>query len=263
MSPTIDSWYETAGRHHLGWRSESRWKVLVAEMMLCQTPVGRVTSAWDSFCARFPDESSCAAAALGDVLKEWGNLGYPRRAKYLHEAARITALTGWPANLRELPGVGPWVAAAVAAQADNEDTIAADVNIQRLASRIRGRWLTVAEATVAAQTLGRPLAGRSRFLAVLDVAALVCRRHQPACFECPMRTECQSQGELHDEPGASKQEWVGTMRQRRGEIMAALRQAHPVPVPAEGFDHAALEGLVADGLVRVAEGQAALGAIGA
>ena len=82
-------WYEMHGRHDLPWRATAEpWAILVSEVMLQQTQVARVAGRWESFLARWPTPEACAAAPLAAVLREWQGLGYPRRARALHDTAR-------------------------------------------------------------------------------------------------------------------------------------------------------------------------------
>ena len=104
----------------LPWRrTRDPWAVLVSEVMLQQTQVARVIPRWTAFLDRFPDAATCAAAPLGDVLREWQGLGYPRRARNLHATAqRVTELGEFPRDLDgllALPGIGPYTARAVQA----------------------------------------------------------------------------------------------------------------------------------------------------
>src|SRR5438445_11742976 len=106
----LATWYASYGRHRLPWRqTRDPWPVLVSEVMLQQTPVGRVLPRWGPFVERWPDAGTLAAASLGDVLRAWQGLGYPRRARDLRRCAGIIAANGWPpheAGLLALPGVG-------------------------------------------------------------------------------------------------------------------------------------------------------------
>ena len=112
MPVALRHWYQDHGRHDLAWRqTRDRWAVLVSEVMLAQTQVGRVAAVWPSFMERFPTPGAMAASSPGDVIVAWGNLGYPRRARRLWEAAGIVAATGWPDDLAALPGVGRYTAA--------------------------------------------------------------------------------------------------------------------------------------------------------
>lgn len=253
---SLPTWYARRGRHDLAWRqTRDRWLVLVSEVMLHQTQVARVAAAWPEFAARFPDPQTMAEAGPAAVIRAWGRLGYPRRARRLHDAAVIIARDGWPDDLRALPGVGRYTAAAVLAQADDIDVPAVDVNIRRVAQRVEGRVLSDRDAEEATIGVGTPLRGRDRLLALMDVGALVCRPRDPRCDECPLRTRCASRAPLADEGRRRPTPFRGSFRERRGRVMASLRDG---PVPAASLDAAALDSLVADGLARVVRGRARL-----
>jgi len=119
------------------WRRDMRpYFVLMSELMLQQTQVDRVVPKFEAFVARFPDVQTLAAASLADVLKLWSGLGYNRRAKYLHDAAKmiVADFAGeFPANednLRKLPGVGPNTAGAILAYAFNQPAIFVETNVR-------------------------------------------------------------------------------------------------------------------------------------
>ncbi len=217
--------------------------------MLQQTQVPRVLEVWPGFMARFPTPAAMAAAGPGAVIGAWGRLGYPRRARRLWEAARVIADQGWPEDLSALPGVGRYTAAAVLAQADGADLVAVEVNIRRVVERGAGRILTPNEAEAAMVRFGRPLHGRDRLLALMDVGAMVCRPRAPRCAECPLRRRCASRGPLDDERRSRQPAFAGSFRERRGLVMAKVRSGAPVPVA--GLDAEALASLVADGLAVV------------
>ena len=99
--------------------------------MLHQTQVTRVLTMWPAFMARFPDVETAAAAGPAAVIAAWDRLGYPRRARWLWESAVRVARDGWPDDLRTLPGVGRYTAAAIAAQVSDTDAIGIEVNIRR------------------------------------------------------------------------------------------------------------------------------------
>src|SRR6478609_312082 len=100
MSVGLARWYAANGRHGLPWRhTRDRWAVLVSEVMLQQTQVARVRDAWPDFIERFPTPGVMADATAGEVIAEWGRLGYPRRARRLWEAATRIDADGWPADL--------------------------------------------------------------------------------------------------------------------------------------------------------------------
>lgn len=246
---SLTSWYAEHGRHDLPWRETlDPWAILVSEVMLHQTQVPRVATVFDEFMARFPTPGAMAAASAGDVITAWGRLGYPRRARRLWEAAGLITRDGWPADLATLPGVGRYTAAAVRAQADDADVPAIEVNIRRVVERVEGRRLTEREAEAAMVRTGRPLHGRDRLLALMDVGAMLCRPGDPRCAECPLRRRCATRGALPDETRARQAPFAGSFRQRRGQVMAVLRAG---PARADALDDEALASLVADGLAVV------------
>lgn len=258
----LASWYAAEGRHHLPWRdSRDRWAVLVSEVMLAQTQVGRVAGVWGRFMARFPTAPAMAAASAGDVLAAWGTLGYPRRARRLWEAAVVVAASGWPDDLAVLPGVGRYTADAVAAQVDARDTPAVETNVRRVLERRAGRRLTPSEAVAASREAGAPLVGRDRLLALMDVGAVLCRPRAPRCPECPLAPGCATAadpalvGAGVGRPGQKQSRYEGSFRQRRGRVLAALRTG---PAPVASLDRLALESLVGDGLAAVSGGLARL-----
>ena len=256
MTGLVD-WYAANGRHDLPWRAtRDPWAVLVSEVMLQQTQVSRVLEAWPTFMAEFPDPETMAAASPGAVIAAWGRLGYPRRARRLHDAAVVIARDGWPEDLRALPGVGAYTAGAIADQVHDDDLPAIDVNIRRVLERRAGRLLTPKEADAAYRRTGRPLRGRDRLLAIMDLGAAVCRARDPKCGECPVRRGCATRGPLAGEVRAKQAPFEGSFRQRRGRVMASLRAADAVP--ARDLDAEALESLVADGLAVVSRGRASL-----
>lgn len=256
MPVALRHWYRDHGRHDLAWRhTRDRWAVLVSEVMLAQTQVGRVATAWPSFMDRFPTPEAMDGSSPGDVIVAWGNLGYPRRARRLWEAAGMIAVTGWPADLTELPGVGRYTAAAVAAQADGADVPAVETNIRRVLERRAGRHLTPNEADAAYANAGRGMAGgRDRLLALMDVGAVLCRPQAPECRPCPLRRGCATAAGTAALPATElgrptrQSPFAGSFRQRRGQVLATLRIG---PHPTRFLDGEALASVVADGLAVI------------
>jgi A/G-specific adenine glycosylase len=246
---SLRSWYARHGRHDLPWRAtRDRWLVLVSEVMLHQTQVSRVEAAWLAFSTAFPTPEAMAAAGPGAVIQAWGRLGYPRRARRLYDAAVVIARDGWPDNLRDLPGVGRYTAAAVRAQADGVDVSAVDVNIRRVVQRIIGRVVSDAVAEEVMVVVAQPLRGRDRLLALMDLGALVCKPRAPLCDACPLFVACATRGELLDEGGRRAAPYRGSFRERRGRVLGALRGGS---VPVAELDTDALASLVHDGLAVV------------
>lgn len=227
----------------------------MSETMLHQTQAARVALMYDEFIAQFPTPSAMAHAGPGRVIATWGRLGYPRRARRLWESAVTIDTEGWPGDLDRLPGVGRYTAGAVAAQADGIDVPAVDVNIRRVVERVRGTRLTAAEADRAMVDVGAPLRARDRLLALMDLGALVCRAREPGCDECPLHDNCSTRGPLADERRSRQAPFVGSFRQRRGIVMARLREG---PAQAREVDAEALASLVEDGLAVVDDGIASL-----
>jgi A/G-specific adenine glycosylase len=249
-------WYATHGRHDLPWRAtRDRWLVLVSEVMLHQTQAPRVAQVYDAFAARFPTPVATAAASPADLISAWDRLGYPRRARWLWEAAREIDAHGWPDDLRELPGVGRYTAAAVAAQADDADAIGIEVNIRRVCERVHGERLPDAEAERVAIAIAAPLRGRDRLLALMDLGATVCTARSPACDRCPIVRACATQGALSGETRHRQAAYAGSFRERRGKVLAQLRAGSAKTVELDGE---ALATLLHDGLAEVTRGRAHL-----
>jgi len=247
--PVLAAWYGEHGRHQLPWRrTRDRWAVLVSEVMLHQTQAPRVEAAYAAFLVEFPTPAAMAAASAGDVNRAWGRLGYPRRARRLWDAARRIVAEGWPEDLETLPGIGRYTAAAVAAQVHDADVPAVEVNVRRVVERVAGRGLTVREAEAEMVRVARPLRGRDRLLALMDVGALVCKPLAPRCPACPLQRRCATRGPLPSEERTPTSPYEGSFRQRRGEVLARLRAG---PTPTALLDADALVSLRRDGLAVV------------
>jgi len=219
----------------LPWRSHrDPWVILVAEVMLQQTRVDRVIPKWRAFLDRFPDPAACAAAPLGDVLRSWHGLGYPRRARYLHEtAARVVELGGFPDTLEgllALPGVGAYTARAVLAFAFERDAAVVDTNTARILARVNGDRLSPTKAQRLADSLvpsGEAWIWNQVFM---DLGAQICRP-SPQCDVCPISLRCtwHRSGNADPDPAAGsagvsqrQARFEGSDRQVRGQIMNRL-----------------------------------------
>jgi len=249
-------WYRDEGRHDLPWRaSRDRWTVLVSEVMLHQTQVARVAAVFDAFMAEFPTPAATAAAGPAAVITAWGRLGYPRRARRLWEAADEIAENGWPEDLTDLPGVGRYTAAAVAAQVDEHDRVGIEVNIRRVCERVRGERLSDTEAEDCVREIGRGITPRDRLLAMMDLGATVCTARSPSCDRCPIVALCATRGTHEHETKHRQSRFAGSFRQRRGIVMAQLRAGS---VDAAELDGEVLASLLDDGLAEVTRGRAHL-----
>ena len=249
----------------LPWRhTRDPWAILVSEVMLQQTQVLRVVPKWLVFMQRFPTVEHCAAAPLGDVLRVWQGLGYPRRARNLHAAAAEVARLGhFPRSLEALlalPGVGQYTARAVQAFAFEIDAAVVDTNIARVYARVGGRSLTAREVQAAADEAVPKGSGWEWNQCLMELGAVLCRP-APNCGECPVQDVCTWRGVGEDpaigSAGVSRTQprFQGSERQARGRLMRALT-AGPVPATdaAAVLAHPAAERLLAalcaEGLVH-------------
>ena len=208
------AWYARAGRD-LPWRrTRDPYRVLVSEFMLQQTQVSRVREYYPRFLERFPDLGSLARAPARAVREAWDGLGYYARARNLHELAKCVTrrhdgtLPDEPEELRELPGVGPYTAGAVASFAYEKPVPAVDTNVARVirrvffgtdASRIShpaSRFTHPASRDIwdLTRTLVPKTGKRAwRFnQAVMELGALICVARKPKCPECPVRPVCRT-----------------------------------------------------------------------
>ena len=254
LRAAVLEWYARS-RRDLPWRETTDpYAILVSEVMLQQTQVARVVPRYLEWLERWPSATSLAAASRADVLAAWVGLGYNRRAVALHAAAAVVARDGWPADLRTLPGVGPYTAAAVASFAFGAQVAAVDTNVSRVASRIG---------------LGSPEAllppGRAAEWnqAAMELGARVCGARRVACGACPAQPWCPSDGQVVVAPRAAKgsrPRFEDTDRYARGRVVAALAggEALPAHLGEERLERA-LAGRERDGLVvRGGDGAARL-----
>jgi A/G-specific adenine glycosylase len=282
------AWYARNARD-LPWRAPGAtpWAVLVSEIMLQQTPVARVLPEYLSWMTRWPTPAALAAEPAGEAIRQWGRLGYPRRALRLHETATILVARhggSVPADLdalRALPGIGSYTAAAVASFAFGQRHAVLDTNVRRVLARLAAGqpWAggassaaSVAERRLAESLLPAEPAVATRWsVAVMELGALVCTAAGPRCGDCPVAAECAWLAAGRPAPAAGMtgaagaagagrrrtQKYDGTDRQCRGRLLAVLRAASD-PVRRADFDAVwagqaqldrALDGLVADGLI--------------
>jgi len=218
----------------LPWRrTRDPWAVLVSEVMLQQTQVARVIPRWEAFLGRFPTPAACAASPLGDVLREWQGLGYPRRARNLHTTAqRVVDLGGFPRDLDgllALPGVGQYTARAVMAFAFDLDAAVVDTNIARVYARVAGERLTPKRLQATADDACPSGDAWVWNQCLMDLGAVLCRPRDPRCGECPLRARCAWHAVGGPDPavgssGVSGRQarFEGSDRQARGRLMKAL-----------------------------------------
>ena len=232
MERRLLEWFETHGRD-LPWRhTRDPYAILVSEVMLQQTQVDRVVPRYRAWLERWPTPEALAQAPAAEAIRAWQGLGYNRRGLNLHRAASVIAAHGWPDDLTELPGVGPYTAAAIRCFAFGEDVLPVDVNVARVTRRT-----------------GHEFTSRSA-QALMDLGATVCLARVPRCGECPLSAACPSRG-TRDEPARKQGPFEGSFRQRRA---AALRLVTTFARPLDTLDSEAVRALERDGLVVVRDG---------
>lgn len=196
------AWFR-ASKRALPWReARTPYRVLVSEVMLQQTQVGTVTPYFERWLARFPGLETLAAAPLEDVLKAWEGLGYYSRARRLQGTAQEVVsryggrLPGTYEALLELPGVGPYTAAAVASLAFGARVLAVDGNVKRVAARLfRLPGEVKPEAVRERLEPHLPDAAPGDFNeALMELGALVCTPRSPRCEGCPVSAHCGAYG---------------------------------------------------------------------
>ena len=228
MDDLLEAWFTTNGRD-LPWRrTRDPYAILVSEVMLQQTQVERVIPRWLAWLERWPTPAALAAASPAEVIREWQGLGYNRRAVSLHRAAQVVAADGWPDDLTELPGVGPYTAAAIRNQAYGEPVLPVDTNVARIQERTGHAF------------------GPEALQALFDLGATVCLARIPRCDACPLAERCPSRGRRY-EPLRKQSRFEGSFRQRRA---ALLRLVADEPQPVTAVDREAVESLLRDGLVE-------------
>lgn len=273
VGPVVE-WYVRAARD-LPWRHQdcTAWGVMVSEFMLQQTPVARVLGPWQRWLERWPTPADLAAEPVGEAIREWDRLGYPRRAQRLHAAATaITADHGGQVptdhdQLLALPGVGEYTAAAIASFAFGDTQVVLDTNVRRVLARaLSGVEFPPPTTTAAERQLGaevmpvdEPISAALWAAASMELGALICTARSPACADCPIRSQCAwlaAGRPAHSGPPRRGQSYAGTDRQVRGLILGLLREQTSA-VPRDRIDQVwpdaeqrerALAALVADGL---------------
>jgi A/G-specific adenine glycosylase len=259
------------------WRGvRDPYRVLVSEVMLQQTQALRVVPIYRRFVRTYPTVSELASASLGDVLRAWDGLGYNRRAAALSEAARVVVrdhgarVPSDPRALQQLPGVGPYTAAAIASIGYGVPVAAVDTNVARIVARVFfGRDANhVAPGRVrdvATRWVNRDQPGTWN-QALMDLGREVCKP-RPRCEVCPLATRCtfRRKGRLLQPPGRkASQPFEGSFRQVRGGVLRTLRARPVSPLgvlareAGEPLDRVkqAVAALAAEGLVEA--GPAAL-----
>jgi A/G-specific adenine glycosylase len=255
------AWYDAHARD-LPWReSRDPYRVWLSEIMLQQTRVAAVLAHYQEFLRRFPTLEKLARAREASVLAAWSGLGYYRRARMLHAAAKVLVRERdgkFPATapgLQDLPGVGRYTAAAIASIAFGEPVAVVDGNVERVLQRVSGRRLSGDEFWLAAEDLlDRERPGDFN-QAMMELGATVCTPRAPACLTCPVVELCATRGEMAGAAKAARQKkreihYALDFRdgkvflvQRAGDarLMAGMWELPEIPAGAEALSNGAVE----------------------
>jgi A/G-specific adenine glycosylase len=228
-------WFR-AHRRPLPWRRDrDPYRVWVAEVLLQQTRVAQAVGYYERFLARFPNVRTLAAASEEEVLKVWEGAGYYARARHLWAAARqivVERRGEFPVTAsewRQLPGVGPYIAAAVASLAGGSDDLALEANGLRVGARLAlitddvRRPATRARVTRFLEGL-KPTGPSGSFNeAIMELGEIVCRPRAPRCPECPWGSVCRARRELPDPGTVPRRASRGPAREVHGAVVAVRR----------------------------------------
>lgn len=275
LTTPLLAWYRRAARE-LPWRAPGfgAWGTLVSEIMLQQTPVARVIPHLEAWLERWPTAGSLAADSPSEAVRQWANLGYPRRALWLHRAAveirdRHAGVVPREVDaLLALTGIGDYTARAVAVFAYGDRHPVVDTNTRRVLARAvggRARPGPPAKADLAAMDALLPVDDADAAIfdaAAMELGALVCTARAPTCDTCPIEHLCAWRAADYPDTGDARRRqarYEGSDRQARGAILKVLREAseHAVAQDAVASDwpdarqrDRAIDSLIADGLIE-------------
>ena len=278
LATPLIAWYRDHARD-LPWRRPGfgAWGVLVSEFMLQQTPVSRVIPHLTAWLERWPAPADLAAASPADAVHQWANLGYPRRALWLHRAAveiaerHGNAVPRDVGDLLALTGIGDYTARAVAVFAYGDRHPVVDTNTRRVLARVidgRSQPGPPAKTDLAAMEAVLPPDDADAAVmnaAAMELGAVVCTARAPRCEVCPVAELCAWRAAGYPDTGDARRRqarYEGSDRQARGAALKVLREASPAAVPvadviadwpdARQRDRA-IDSLIADGLVEAVE----------
>jgi A/G-specific adenine glycosylase len=283
LATPLVAWYRRHARD-LPWRRADfherfgGWGVLVSEFMLQQTPTTRVIPHLDAWLTRWPTPGALAAEPPAEAVRQWANLGYPRRALWLHRAAvqlRDSHGDIVPADvdaLLALSGIGAYTARAVAVFAYGQRHPVVDTNTRRVLARaLDGRSQPGAPSPRDLDRMARLLPAddgdaATMNAATMELGAVVCIARTPRCEACPIAGLCAWRAAGYPDTGDARRKqarYEGSDRQARGAVLRALRDApgHELPHPVVIVDwnderqrDRAIDSLIADGLAEAVDG---------
>lgn len=279
LATPLLAWYAESARD-LPWRRPGfgAWGVLVSEFMLQQTPVARVIPHLEAWLERWPTPAALASASPAEAVRQWANLGYPRRALRLHRAAveirdrRDGVVPRAVDDLLALAGVGEYTARAVAAFAYGERHPVVDTNTRRVLARaVSGRAQAGSPArtdlaTMSALLPSDPAEAAVMNAATMELGATVCVARAPRCAVCPIADACSWRLAGYPDTGDGRRRqpaYEGSNRQARGAVLRALRESTCLAVPlADLTSHwpdpsqldRAVGSLIDDGLAEASDG---------
>jgi len=234
------AWYRR-NRRDLPWRANrDPYRVWLSEIMLQQTRVAAVIEHYEEFLRRFPTLEKLAAAREASVLAAWSGLGYYRRARMLHAAAKVvvrecagkfpTTAEGW----RALPGIGRYTAAAIASISFDQPVAVVDGNVERVLQRISGTRPSGEQLWQAAGDLLDARRPGDFNQAMMELGAVVCTSRTPACLTCPVVDFCATRGELAPaaQPARQKKREIHyALHRRDGEVFLIRRPSDASLMP--------------------------------
>jgi A/G-specific adenine glycosylase len=233
-------WFDRHKRD-LPWRRDrDPYRVWLSEIMLQQTRVAAVTNHYEKFLRRFPSVEKLASAREPSVLAAWSGLGYYRRARMLHAAAKkIVKEHGgkFPASaedLRALPGIGRYTAAAIASIAFDQPVAVVDGNVERVLQRVHGKNIAGEELWRAAGELLSQQRPGDFNQAMMELGATVCLPRQPQCLLCPVSDLCATRGELQKRTKSTRQtkrDIQYTLAARNGSVFLVQRSKAETLMP--------------------------------
>lgn len=283
LSRELEHWYQTTARD-LPWRRAEfhqqfgAWGTLVSEFMLQQTPVTRVIPHLEAWLERWPTPELMSRATPAEVVQQWANLGYPRRALWLHRAGiQITerhagAVPREVDALLALSGIGDYTARAVAAFAFGDRHPVVDTNTRRVLARVldgKSQPAPPARSDLVTMTALLPESDAESAVfnaAMMELGATVCTARAPKCDQCPIVAFCAWVAAGRPDTGDMRRKqarYEGSDRQARGAVLKALREVPDGAVPVDDIihdwtdlaqRHRAIDSLIADGLIEAVDG---------